>query len=227
MSRFCRSDIYVRHICGPCRVAKNSGSHICDPYNPIVSNLHIYGLFQQPLLRSVLTPPQGGAGGCLYPLGDSPTPRIPKSIGTGREGTSLVESGERNLGPADPVGETGRHPSKGRPKAGVAATQSLGRRFSREPGCRPVFVKREWGLPVVPIPGSRTQTLSKERYSLLHHEGSNQRATPFSTLLPFPSLASDPGAVKPRKPEASLLFLAATSCAHQTRRQQFRSRMLS
>ena len=44
------------------------------------------------------------------------------------------------------------------------------------------------GLPVVPVPGSRTQTHSKERYSLLYHEGSNQRATPFFALRPGPGL---------------------------------------
>ncbi len=40
--------------------------------------------------------------------------------------------------------------------------------------------KRERGLPLVPNPGPRTQTLSKEWYSLPYHEGSNQRATPIS-----------------------------------------------
>ena len=43
--------------------------------------------------------------------------------------------------------------------------------------------KRERGLPIVPNPGPRTQTLSKEWYSLPYHEGSNQRATPFSLAL--------------------------------------------
>ena len=43
--------------------------------------------------------------------------------------------------------------------------------------------KRERGLPLVPNPGPRTQTLSKEWYSLPYHEGSNQRATPFSLAL--------------------------------------------
>ena len=43
--------------------------------------------------------------------------------------------------------------------------------------------KRERVLPIVPNPGPRTQTLSKEWYSLPYHEGSNQRATPFSLAL--------------------------------------------
>jgi len=129
------------------------------------------GLFQQP--------PQGGS-------------EIQGASCRGRKGKNeSARIGEKAPGPIRT--ETGRRPAKGRPGAGVAATQFLRRNISREPGCRPACVKREWGLPVVPVPGSRTQTHSKERYSLLHHEGSNQRATPFSTLLPFSSLVLGPG----------------------------------
>ena len=61
--------------------------------------------------------------------------------------------------------------------------------------------KRERGSPDVPVPGSRTQTHSKERYSLLYHEGSNQRATPFS--LSFTRLR--PRGVKPPGTQGVLL----------------------
>ena len=54
--------------------------------------------------------------------------------------------------------------------------------------------KEEQGLPVVPVPGSRTQTHSEERYSLLYHEGSNQRATPFLLSFSRPGPGASPGA---------------------------------
>ena len=54
-----------------------------------------------------------------------------------------------------------------------------------ESGCRSACVKREWGLPVVPVPGSRTQTHSKERYSLLHHEEATNGQPPFPLFFLF------------------------------------------
>ena len=110
-------------------------------------------------------------------------------------------------------GEKGRHPAKGCSK-GLEKTPEDGNccdtipEAQAESGCRLTLMKREWGLPVVPVPGSRTQTHSEERYSLLYHEGSNQRATPFSTLLPFPSHAPAPRgrrrpAFLPVRPERS------------------------
>ena len=102
-----------------------------------------------------------------------------KRRASGRRSGSSRGSGRRK----------GRHPSKDRLKGLLKKPPKGGNCCDTIPevqarsGCRPALMNREQGLPVVPVPGSRTQTHSRERYSLLHHERSNQRATPFFALL--------------------------------------------
>ncbi len=76
--------------------------------------------------------------------------------------------------------------------------------------------KRERGLPLVPNPGPRTQTLSKEWYSLPITREATNGQPPFRS----PSFALGPGAVKPRGRRR----LALTSTAFSRRNHRPRCR---
>ncbi len=112
-----------------------------------------------------------------------------------------------------------------------------GRPFFRLAKRRENPYKGSGGCPLVPVPGSRTQTLNRERYSLLYHEGSNQRAPPFSSFLSLIRAAPASVAFRPPErvfpvilrlpsfilhasapaPEPEAIALRSTACARRTR----------